>query len=290
MIKNSLERLGVQDFKIHLSHRGIFNAFLEKLGLENEGVEILRTVDKLPKLGENKIRQLLEPLTGKDNGDLILEYIRAEETPGLTLEKMTRLVGDDNPHISRIRELIILAEQTGIEKMVTLDPAITRGLDYYTGVVYETFLTELPELGSVCSGGRYNNLAGLYTKQELPGVGASIGLDRLLAGLEELNRLSGRETTTSVLVFNMDDPLLGHYFFLAQKLRDQAIATEIFLESRKMNKQFQYAERKGITWALICGDDEKKAGKVNLKNLKTRENHEGITLDEAIVILKKEKM
>ncbi len=285
MIRNSLEELGVNRFRIHLSHRGIFNAFLEKLGLAEEGVEILRTVDKLAKLGENKVKELLEPLAGPEKGSLILEYIRAEKTAMATLDKLSRLVGEENPHIRRIRDLLDLAEQTNIEDMVILDPAITRGLDYYTGVVYETFLTDLPELGSVCSGGRYNNLAGLYTKQELPGVGASIGLDRLLAGLEELGSLSGKETTTQVLVFNMDDRLMGHYFSLARELRNQGIGTEIFLESKKMNKQFQFAERKRIPWALICGDDEKKAGKVNLKNLVSRESHEAISLEEALGIL-----
>jgi histidyl-tRNA synthetase len=289
MIKNSLEKLGVQGFRIHLAHRGIFNAFLEQLGLEKEGVEILRTVDKLSKVGEETVKELLEPLTGSEKGALILEYIRAEKTPAQTLEKLTRLVGADNPSISRVGELFRLAEQTGIDEMVILDPAITRGLDYYTGVVYETFLTDLPELGSVCSGGRYNNLAGLYTRQELPGVGASIGLDRLLAGLEELGRLSAKDTTTRVLVFNMADSLMGHYFYLAQELRNQDISSEIFLESRKMNKQFQFAERKGIPWALICGDDEMKAGKMNLKNLMTRDSHEAITLDEAVAILKNEQ-
>lgn len=289
MIKNSLEKLGVQGFRIHLAHRGIFNAFLEQLGLEKEGVEILRTVDKLSKVGEETVKELLEPLTGSEKGALILEYIRAEKTPAQTLEKLTRLVGADNPSISRVGELFRLAEQTGIDEMVILDPAITRGLDYYTGVVYETFLTDLPELGSVCSGGRYNNLAGLYTRQELPGVGASIGLDRLLAGLEELGRLSAKDTTTRVLVFNMADSLMGHYFYLAQELRNHDISSEIFLESRKMNKQFQFAERKGIPWALICGDDEMKAGKMNLKNLMTRDSHEAITLDEAVAILKNEQ-
>jgi len=287
MIKNSLEKLGVRGFRIHLAHRGIFNAFLEKLGLEQEGVEILRTVDKLPKVGEDKVMELLEPLTGSDKGALILKYIRAEKTPAQTLEKLTNLVGENDPSLQRITELFRLVEQTEIEDRVILDPAITRGLDYYTGVVYETFLTELPELGSVCSGGRYNNLAGLYTRQELPGVGASIGLDRLLAGLEELDRLSGKETTTRVLVFNMDDHLMGHYFYLAQELRNQDIGSEIFLESKKINKQFQFAERKGIPWALICGDEEKKAGKVNLKNLVTRDSHEAITLAEAVAILNK---
>lgn len=282
MIKNSLENLGVKKFEINISHRGIFNAFLEKKGFLSDSVEILRTVDKLAKIGEEKVKEILTPMTGAEGAEELLKYIATEESAEKTLEKLISMVGNENPHIKRVEEIFSMARDTGIDGMIVLNPAITRGLDYYTGIVYETFLSEMPKLGSVCSGGRYNNLAELYTKQELPGVGASIGLDRLLAGLEELGYLESRSSTTKVLIFNMDDSLMGHYFSLAQELRSRGIGAEIYLESKKMNKQFQFAEKRGIPFALICGEDEKAKGVVNIKNLQTRESLEGITLEEAV--------
>ena len=287
IIRHSLENLGIKDFRIHLSHRGVFNAFLAKHGLAEQSAEILRGVDKRAKVGEERVKELLMPLAGGQRTELLLHYIESEETPRATLKKLEDLVGGDNPQVSRIRELLTLAEETGIADKVVLDPAITRGLDYYTGVVYETFLNELPRLGSICSGGRYNDLAGIYTKRNLPGVGASIGLDRLLAGLEELGGLEAREATAEVLIFNMDDALLGHYFVLAQALRARGISAEVFLESKKMSRQFQFAEKRGIPFALICGEEEHGEGKVNLKNLKTRESRGGITLEEAAALIKK---
>ena len=284
-IYHSLENLGVKNFQIHLSHRGIFNAFLANHGLKKGEADILRAVDKRAKIGEEKMKELLVPLAGEEKTELLLHYIGAEGTSSDTLEKLEGLVGREDPQILRVRDLLTLAEESGIGDGVILDPAITRGLDYYTGVVYETFLTELPQLGSVCSGGRYNNLAGLYTKRNLPGVGASIGLDRLLAGLEDLGRLKSRGATAEVLIFNMDDALLGHYFSLARALRTRGIASEVFLESRKINKQFQFAEKRGIPYALICGEEEYRGGRLNLKNLESRESREGITLEEAAAIL-----
>ncbi len=173
-----------------------------------------------------------------------------------------------------------------MEDAFKLDPSITRGLDYYTGIVYETFLNELPGIGSVCSGGRYNNLASLYTKEELPGVGASIGLDRLIAALEELGRSSEKKSFTDLLILSLDEKLIGYYHKISSAFRKEGINCEVYHVKKKINAQFKFAEAKSIPFALICGDDEFSKGVVNLKDLKNRENWNDLTLEEAIAKIK----
>jgi len=177
----------------------------------------------------------------------------------------------------------------GIAGHFKLDPSITRGLDYYTGIVYETFLTRLPHFGSVCSGGRYNDLASLYTKEQLPGVGSSIGLDRLLAALEELaSPLIKKASSADLVIFCLDESLRSWYDSLARAFRAEGIRTDVYLLGKKMGAQFKYAEANNIPYGLSCGLDEQSSGKVSLKNLQTREMHQMLSIEEAISTMKKE--
>ena len=146
--------------------------------------------------------------------------------------------------------------------------SIARGLDYYTGTIYETFLTDLPSIGSICSGGRYDNLAGLFTKEKLPGVGASLGLDRLIAAMEELKLLGNESTPAPVLMTQFDAERLGDYLRVARLLRKAGIGTEVYPEAKKLGKQLQYADRKGFRIALIAGSDEFANGVWQIKCLK----------------------
>jgi histidyl-tRNA synthetase len=155
---------------------------------------------------------------------------------------------------------------------VKLDVSIARGLDYYTGTVLETTLDDLPEYGSVCSGGRYDNLAQLYTKQELPGIGASLGLDRLIAAMEELGMVESTHTPAQVFIPYFDAARLGDYFQLAAELRSAGIATEVYPEPTKLGKQLQYADRKGFRVAVIAGEREFAAGECQIKNLASTES------------------
>src|SRR5207248_3344843 len=152
-----------------------------------------------------------------------------------------------------------------------LDVSIARGLDYYTGTVYETFLDDKPDIGSVCSGGRYDDLAGLYTKQKLPGVGASLGLDRLLAAMEEMKMLPKVSTPAPVLVVQFTADKLGDYQGMARKLRTEGIGVEVFPEAKKVGQQLQYAEKRGFRAALIAGPDEFAQGVWKIKDLAKRE-------------------
>ncbi len=281
MMQNSLAVLDVKDVTIRFSHRGIFNQMLKTLCLEDKTVEVLRIVDKLGKIGEVKVVELLEEITTSENALKVLDYIKPGKDFRETLDKMIFLAGGESDDSKRLEEIYSYILENKIERSFILDPSITRGLDYYTGLVYETFLNELPEIGSVCSGGRYNNLASVYTKEELPGVGASIGLDRLLAGLEVLGKQSIKKSLSEVLILSLDNNLTGHYHKLAIKLRSMGINTEVFPVTKKIQQQFKYAENKSISFVIFCGEDEKDKNIVNLKCLNSKDNHENISIERA---------
>jgi len=282
LMKSALEAIGVEKIHIHVNHRGIFNRFLEKIGSKNHSEEILRSVDKLAKVGEEEVGRELEELTGsKDSASQILDYIRGKDGFEETLSHIEALSGGGCDESRRMREIYGMMKAAGIEATYILDPSITRGLDYYTGVVYETFLDELPSIGSVCSGGRYDNLAGLYMKDRVPGVGASIGLDRLIAGLTELGLTEKRGSYLDVEIYNGDAALAIHYQGVAGALRKKGIAVEVFPDAVKMAKQYAVTEKKCVPWGILISKEEADSGKLTLKKLATRETFSGLSVDEA---------
>lgn len=268
------------DFRIHVNNRMILNGLLEALDLRDQSAAILRVLDKLAKIGREKVTAELTEGVGlsPDAAGQILEathWNSAEtgESPAAILQRLEQSVGNQETAregIARLRELFAVCEEAGLpaERLV-LDVSIARGLDYYTGTIYETFLTERPGIGSVCSGGRYDHLAGLYTSQELPGVGASLGLDRLLAALEEENALPAVTTPAAVLIAQFDREFLGAYLQMARTLHAGGIAAEVFPEPRPLGKQLRYASRKGFRIALIAGSEELQTGRWQVKNLAT---------------------
>lgn len=286
MIYTSLKNIGVENFKIHLSSRLVFNRFLETLGIKDKLVDILRLVDKLAKIGKDEVSRQLAEITGDENAAKILDYISMEDTFDRTLEKITSLAGGEAEDTARLHTLKAALDSNGISDCFVLDPSITRGLDYYTGLVYETFLDDAPEFGSVCSGGRYNDLASLYTKTRLPGVGASIGIDRLISALEAIGRKNSDVSLCDTIIFNIDESLLGYYTKIGFLLRENGISCDIYSETKKLNKQFGYAEKKNIPVGIICGSEEFQSGTITVKNLATRENFEKLTLEEGIEKIK----
>lgn len=293
MMDSSFSMLGINGYTFHVAHRGLFNAFLEHIGVSDKAVEILRTVDKLRKIGNDETQKELAELTGDaEKAGYIMQYItKADEKEpfAVTLERLSRLAGGEAIHSGRMKKIFSYLEDTGIASHFLYDPSITRGLDYYTGIVYETFLDGLDQFGSVCSGGRYNNLASLYTKQELPGVGSSIGLDRLIAALTELGSpLLSVSSSADVIIMAMDENLRSWYHVLARKMRQCGLRVDEYLpEGKKMGVQFKYAEMQHIPFALICGTNEHDSDKVTVKNLNTRENLQLVSLDEAISAIRK---
>ncbi len=251
MMTRSMDVLVDGKATIRLSHRGIFNQFLASLGAAGQSVPVLRAVDKLGKIGAAEVKKLLLESVDDDGADKILAFIGAEGPFLTVLDRLETLSGGPGEGSRRLREIHGLALELGVAARFVLDPSITRGLDYYTGSVYETFLDALPGLGSVMSGGRYNNLAALYTKQELPGVGASVGLDRLLAGLEELGLLQGSAGKSHVLVLATAGS--GAAQALAQELRAAGLNAEVYLADRKTAQQYKYAEAKGVRFVAQAG-------------------------------------
>ncbi len=280
LMYQSMLNLGIENFKIHISDRSLFNRLLIKHNLEDRQVEILRLVDKLPKIGREAVLESLSELIGKEKANIIITFTEVnQETAKETIAKIKNTL-DIKEEILRIEELWSTIEELKLENYFQIDLSITRGLDYYTGVVFETFLTDLPQIGSICSGGRYNNLASLYTKENIPGVGASIGLDRLIAALNEINPESKKTQIPEVLVLFLDNKLLGYYHRISSILHQSGISSEVYPEKKKFGTQFSYAEKKGIPIGIICGEDEYKENTLTIKDLRTRENYTGITIQE----------
>lgn len=282
IMRAALAEIGVSDVTIHVNHRGIFNRFLAKIGAADKSEEILRSVDKLAKAGEEEVKKELVEYTGSDEkASEILKYISGAGDFDSTLDMLEKMAGGPDSDTQRMRDIRGMMKAAGIEATYVLDPSITRGLDYYTGVVYETFLNQLPSIGSVCSGGRYDNLAGLYTKTKLPGVGASIGLDRLIAGLEQLGKTSRKGSYLDAEIYCMDGNLSVHYQGVAAALRTKGINVEVFPEPKKMGQQYAVTEAKSVPWGLLIGSNEAEKNLVTLKNLATREQFNMITVEEA---------
>jgi len=271
----AMEALDVGDFFLRINHRALFNRFLVHIGAQDKALEILRTVDKLEKIGLQATEQKLSSLVDPQRANDILSFIQTEESFEKTLDKMFRLCdhNDDEAQAARSRLLDIMecVTATSDERHIVLDPSIMRGLDYYTGMVVETSLAALPEIGSVCSGGRYDDLASLYTEKKLPGVGASIGLDRLMAALEALGIQTGPTTSTQILLINQPESSTARLHALAASLRDAGFACEVFPEPKKVLIQYTYAERKHIPLAIFANFS---LGSFTMRILSQRENVE----------------
>ncbi|AEC01756.1 histidine--tRNA ligase [Parasphaerochaeta coccoides] len=288
IMNESFTAMGIDKVTFHVAHRGLFNAFLAHLGIQDHSVDVLRTVDKLRKIGSEATREELEVLTGSsEKANAVLSYISpAAGTDFLErLENLSSLAGGEQEHSGRLREIYHLLSDAGIASKFELDPSITRGLDYYTGIVYETFLDDLQTIGSVCSGGRYNDLASMYSPERIPGVGSSIGLDRLMSGLAELDSPLMTDTASAhVLVMVVDEKYRTRCIALSRLLRSSGLAVDVYVASKKAGQQYKYAESGHIPYAVIAEDGEKWT----VKNLATRETVDGLTDTQVCEHLTKE--
>jgi histidyl-tRNA synthetase len=277
VINDLFVALGFERFEIRVNNRWILNGLLTQLGLADKTAVLLRSLDKLAKIGREKVMEEMqreEGVTAEQAG----QVIALAETTGSNAEVLNQLdkrFADNEgarKGVANLREMVGVFRTAGVpDGRLRVDLSICRGLDYYTGTVYETFLADKPEIGSVCSGGRYDNLAGSFTKHPLPGVGASLGLDRLLAAMEALDLVPKTATPAPVLVFMLDAARLGDYQRIARTLRAAGIGAEVYPEPKKLGHQFQYAERRGFRVALIAGSDEFAQGVWKVKDLVKRE-------------------
>ncbi len=290
--------LGIGDFTIQLNNRKLMRGFFEAQGVTDgeQQALVLREVDKLDKRGADYVR---ETLTGEDFGmsaegvDRILDFVAVRSTGHAdALARLDALgQGSDtfNQGLAELREVLELVKALGVpESAYCLNFSIARGLDYYTGTVYETQLDGYPQIGSICSGGRYEDLASHYTKSKLPGVGISIGLTRLFWQLREAGLIAGSdESSVQAMVALMDEGQLAESLDIARRLRAAGINTEVQMESRKLAKQFQYASRAGIRFVVLAGEDELARGVVTVKDL-LREQQFDVKREELASSLKVE--
>jgi histidyl-tRNA synthetase len=279
VMADSMAALKIREFHVHFSHRQLFNELLENMGMAGAYLPVLRTIDKLKKIGTQEVEAQLVEISDKQRAREILSFITTEATNRETLKKMSSALPKDSQAVARLESILQCIESCELDPLLLLDPSITRGLDYYTGVVFETFLDPVPDIGSVCSGGRYNDLASLYTKEKLPGVGASIGLDRLISALEDLGVSSSVKAAPNILVLFLDEPLLGDYHRLSKSLRENGLSAEIYPSEKKLKLQLKYAEKRNIPLAIFHGENEKGRNEYNLRDLRTRQNYEALSFE-----------
>ena len=278
IIYQTFTRLGLKRFQIRVNNRKILNGFYAMLGLTEQSGAIMRTVDKLDKIGPDKVRELLLSDCGlrEDQAAEILKFIAIT---GSNVEVLAALEGYMGRHelfdtgLSELKTVVKYLADFGVpEENFAVDLTIARGLDYYTGTVYETTLLDHPEIGSVCSGGRYDNLAEYYTDRQLPGVGISIGLTRLFYVLGEQGMLNPDLPTApaDVLVLPMTEDL-APAISLSTRLRGAGVRTQLYTEQKKFKAKMNYADKIGVPYVIFLGDDEIAAGVVACKDMKTGE-------------------
>ncbi len=279
--------LRIGDFNIQLNNRKLMRGFFESLGVaEGERqLAVLREVDKLDKRGADYVR---ETLVGEgfnipgEQVEKILAFVavRSQGHADALAQLATLEANAGSSEILRtgvaeLREVLQLVQALGVpETAYCLNFSIARGLDYYTGTVYETTLTDHPQIGSICSGGRYEDLASHYSKSKLPGVGISIGLTRLFWQLQEAGLVSTADSSVQVLVTQMDEAHLPHCLAIANELRHGGLNTETVMEASKLGKQFKYADRAGIRFVVVLGEDELAKGTVTVKDLRREDQFE----------------
>lgn len=287
VVHAALSAAGVPAFTISLNNRKVLDGLLDSLGLTDRSGPVLRVLDKLAKVGREKVLAELQesageaqPLMTADQAARVLEFAERGRGGVEVLAAAEAALGGQPraaEGIANLRTMLdLLAASNVPAERLRVDLGLARGLDYYTGTVYETTVDGWEKFGSISSGGRYDNLASLFTDRRLPGVGASIGLDRLLALLEEAGWLKGSTSNTPVLVANFPgvDPAIA--VRLAAELRAHGIGAEVFPDPIQIGKQMGYGSTRGHLFAVIVGPDEASQGVFNLRDLATREEHKGI--------------
>ena len=277
IIYKAFTALGLKRFQIRVNNRKILNGFYSMLGLTEQSGDVMRTVDKLDKIGPDKVRELLiEGGVAAEKAEEILKFIAIT---GSNQEVLTALEGYRgrsevfDAGLDELNTVVKYLASFGVsETHFAVDLTIARGLDYYTGTVYETTMLDHPEIGSICSGGRYDNLAEYYTEKQLPGVGISIGLTRLFFVLEDQGYLNDALNTApaDVLILPMTDDL-SPAIALATQLREAGIRTQIHGEQKKFKQKISYADKLSIPYAVFLGEDEISSGVCAVKDLATGE-------------------
>lgn len=274
IIYSVFKSLDFGDFTVFINNRKIINGLFEELGLSEQKEDIMRLIDKFDKIGEENVRltlredyQVSEELTNK-----LLNFLLTKGTTDEKLNAMQNFGFTNETYLQGVNELTEVVKcirlQGVPDKYFQIKLTIVRGLDYYTGTVFETILNDYPELGSVCGGGRYDNLAGYYTDQKLPGVGIAIGLTRLFYQLSEKNLIKSNKTSIAdVLILPMDENAIERGYEVASKLRLEGVSCQLYLEDKKFKNKINYADKLKIPFVVIIGEDEVNNGYVTVKDM-----------------------
>ena len=279
IIYRTFHTLGLEHFRIRVNNRKVLNGFFALLGLTEKSGDVMRTIDKLDKIGADKVGEILRDDFAVE-ADKVQEILSFIACPGSSADKLAFLEkyrGQNEVFDTGLDELGTVVRYVSFfgvpEENFEVDLTIARGLDYYTGTVYETVLTDHPEIGSVCSGGRYDNLAEYYTDRQLPGVGISIGVTRLFYVLQEQKMLSDEilSAPADAVVIPMSETVLDAAVSAATVLRMSGVKTQVYFENKKWKQKIGYADKSGIPYAIILGEDEAAKGVVGVKNMSTGE-------------------
>ena len=290
VIYKTFLNLGFDDFTICINNRKILNGLFEGLNVKENSVEILRTIDKLDKIGPEKVRKELCEEISEDKVDTIMDFISISGNNDEKIKALEEINISNNTWNEGLKDLKEVVKFIRIfmvpEENFKIDLTIARGLDYYTGTVYETFLNKYRNLGSVCSGGRYDNLTEFYSTRKMPGVGISIGLSRLFFQLTDSNIISvDKQSIADVLVISMDNNY-EKCAQIASTLRQNGLKVQVDFEDKKIAKKFKYADKLNINYVIVIGEDEIKNNVVTIKNMSTGEQNT-VTLEESVKIIQK---
>ena len=293
VIYASFVALEIEEFTIWVNHRSILNGICKYFGIR-EVEAFLRIIDKIEKIGTEGVAKELQATLLNDTEKIehILKIITTKQTIAFdeffaSVAYMKEWNDELKRGLEELEEMFEIIKDLEMDKSVCrVNFSIARGLGYYTGIVYETTLDRLKGIGSVCSGGRYDNLTKTFSKDPLSGVGASIGLDRLLAALQELKLLEGRQTSARVLIVCMDKSYFGYAHKIAESLRRSKVSTEVYPDTTKLKKQLTYANNKGHEYCLIIGENEYLSHTFTLKNMTTGMQLESLTFLHALQIIK----
>lgn len=289
VIYSTFKELGFDAFTIKINNRKLLKGFFQSINIEDSTL-ILRAIDKLDKIGMEGVEKELRNLELDDSIiNKIKDFISIDGTNEDIITNLQQLGIDNEYFVEGLNELKTVVKYIALfgvpEANYKIDLTIARGLDYYTGTVYETFLNDYPSIGSICSGGRYDNLATYYTKQKLPGVGISIGLTRLFYQLKEANLIKSDENSLSqVLVIPMDE-YMDKAVEIINRLRQEGIYSQIYLEKGKLGKKFNYADKLDIPYVIVIGQDEVEKEAYTLRDMKTG-HQETMSMEELIKKLK----
>ncbi len=291
VIYTVFSKLNLPKFKIYINNRKLLGGFLQSLDIADKTVEVLRLVDKIKKIPEEAFLDELSDLgLAEDKKQKLLKFIKINGLNNEIIAQLENLHIENENFVAGLDELktvIAQAQNLGLPaENIQIDLSITRGLDYYTGTVYETFFDDYPQFGSVCSGGRYDNLSSVFMDKKFPGVGISIGLTRLFDQLRANNLLPIKELTPNkALIIPQDEAFVNEAVNLAGKLRLQNIAVDVMYRQCKFKKKMEYANKIGVPFLIIIGEEEAKSGMFACKNMTSGEQ-KTLKLDELIETLK----